>query len=452
MMTPEALLARLPESLPRYTSYPPANHFKPGEAKALLPQLLQAIGSAKALSLYIHIPFCDRLCWFCGCHTKHTLRYDPIQAYVRVLVQEIALWRRQFSAKPNVSRLHFGGGSPSLLTNEDLTLIRTALNEAFTFLPDAEISFEIDPSDMKERNIDGLAAFGMTRASIGVQDFDPLVQQAINRPQTFEDTARVVAMLRKAGVTSLNIDALYGLPLQTPFRLRNTLDQVLSLKPDRIALFGYAHVPWLKAHQKLIKDQDLPDTLQRLKDSTWASEHISAMLAIRSSASTTSPLLHDSLAVAARSGHLRRNFQGYTDDAADVMLPLGASSIGGFAGGFVQNEPATGVYTAKVTAGELPLSRGLARTSEDQIRGWIIERLMCDYGFEYNALRKTFGPDSEAHIRFAKALAAREPDGLCTTSDTAFTVPDTMRSLIRVVASRFDQWLTVAPKQYSKAV
>ena len=451
MMTPETLLSKLPETLPRYTSYPPANHFRPGEGKALMPEFLTAIAGAKALSLYIHIPFCDRLCWFCGCHTKHTLRYDPIKSYVSVLIQEIELWGKQLRTRPKVSRLHFGGGSPSLLTSDDLTRIRAALDTTFTFLPDAEISFEIDPSDMKERNIDGLAAFGMTRASIGVQDFDPLVQQAINRPQTFEDTARVVAMLRKAGVTSLNIDALYGLPLQTPFRLRNTLDQVLSLKPDRIALFGYAHVPWLKAHQKLIKDADLPDDLQRLKDAMWASAFTRdagyQVIGIDHFA-----LPDDKLAVAARTGHLRRNFQGYTDDAADVMLPLGASSIGGFAGGIVQNEPATGVYTAKVTSGELPLSRGLARSEEDRIRGWIIERLMCDFRFEYNALRAEFGPDSEAHIHFAKALAAQEKDGLCVADETSFSVPESMRTLVRVVASRFDQWLTVAPKQYSKAV
>ena len=451
MMTPETLLSKLPETLPRYTSYPPANHFRPGEGKALMPEFLRAIAGAKALSLYIHIPFCDRLCWFCGCHTKHTLRYDPIKSYVSVLIQEIELWGKQLQTRPKVSRLHFGGGSPSLLTSDDLTRIRAALDATFTFLPDAEISFEIDPSDMKERNIDGLAAFGMTRASIGVQDFDPLVQQAINRPQTFEDTARVVAMLRKAGVTSLNIDALYGLPLQTPFRLRNTLEQVLLLKPDRIALFGYAHVPWLKSHQKLIKDEDLPDNLQRLKDAMWASAFI------RDAGYQVIGIDHfalpgDSLAIAASTGHLRRNFQGYTDDAADVMLPLGASSIGGFAGGIVQNEPATGVYTAKVTSGELPLSRGLARSEEDRIRGWIIERLMCDFRFEYNALRAAFGPESEAHIHFAKALAAQEKDGLCVADETSFSVPESMRTLVRVVASRFDQWLTVAPKQYSKAV
>lgn len=445
------ILAKYPQSLPRYTSYPPANHFQPGGGLALREDFVAAVNAAPAVSAYIHIPYCDRLCWFCGCHTKQTLRYDPVKAFVSVLIQEIALWQKKLTQRPRLSRLHLGGGSPSLLQPADLKRLRAALDLAFEIDAATEISIEIDPSDVREGSIDALMEFGMTRASIGVQDFDPVVQQAINRPQGYDITKSLVVNLRAAGVTSINIDALYGLPLQTSERLTRTIEQVIEISPDRIALFGYAHVPWLKPHQKLIRDEDLPDTQERFNQARMAAGMITdagyEALGIDHFA-----LPHDSLAKAAVEGHLNRNFQGYTDDQADILLPLGPSSIGRFANGYVQNEAATGQYMAKVQAGDIPFSRGLALTADDKIRGWVIERLMCDYAFCFTELAEQFGPRSQGVIELAERIAHDDKDGLCEVSDGLFKIEPEAWPFARIVAARFDAWLELAPRQYSKAV
>lgn len=446
-----AVLARNPQSLPRYTSYPPANHFQPGGGLALREEFQAAVNAAPVVSAYIHIPYCDRLCWFCGCHTKQTLRYGPVQAYVSVLIAEIGLWQKQLTRRPRLSRLHLGGGSPSLLQPADLVRLRAALDAAFEIDGTTEISIEIDPSDVRDGSIEALMDFGMTRASIGVQDFDPVVQKAINRPQGFDITKSLVVNLRAAGVKSINIDALYGLPLQTPQRLARTIAQVIEINPDRIALFGYAHVPWLKPHQKLIRDEDLPGSQERFSHARMAAAMITGAgydaLGIDHFA-----LPHDSLAKAAADGRLNRNFQGYTDDQADILLPLGPSSIGRFAGGYVQNETATGQYMARVQAGDFPFARGLALTADDRMRGWVIERLMCDYAFSFSELAERFGPRAHGLIELAERIAHEDRDGLCEVSDGLFKIWSEAWPFARIVAARFDAWLELVPRQYSKAV
>ena len=253
MIDVESYLLRLPQNLPRYTSYPPANHFGVLTDPSIPAALLEACRGAETLSVYIHIPFCDRLCWFCGCHTKQTLSYEPITAYVKALVREIEDFGQRLGIHKRISKIHLGGGSPSLLKEKELSGIRKALETVGAFGESTEISLEVDPSDIKPHSISDFLTFGMMRASIGVQDFDPAVQMAINRPQSFELTRNVVNSLRDAGVKSLNIDALYGLPLQTQEWLQDSISKVVSLSPDRIALFGYAHVPWMKPHQKIDK-------------------------------------------------------------------------------------------------------------------------------------------------------------------------------------------------------
>ncbi|NKB52233.1 MAG: radical SAM protein [Rhizobiaceae bacterium] len=246
MFDAEAVLAHYQKPVPRYTSYPTAPQFKEGVGAELFNSALANLGSTDPVSAYLHIPFCDRLCWFCGCHTKHTLKYTPIKRYIDFLVEEVNLFARKTTFKPLLGALHLGGGSPSLLKRDDLIRLRHALEGAFDFNIDTEISVEIDPSDVDQQTIDALTEFGLNRASVGVQDFHPDVQSAINRPQSFEITRDVIQQLRKAGVNSINIDALYGLPLQSKERLLRTIDRCVDLEPDRIALFGYAHVPWLK--------------------------------------------------------------------------------------------------------------------------------------------------------------------------------------------------------------
>lgn len=236
-MNYEAVLNHHSKPVPRYTSYPTAPLFQAGLGGQIFEEGVQKLDASKSVSVYIHIPFCDRLCWFCGCHTKHTLKYAPIDSYVQVLIKEVELLAQKLPFRPKLGQLHLGGGSPSLLRSDELVAIKTALAKAFEFTTDSEISIEIDPSDVDASIIDGFVEFGTTRASIGVQDFHPDVQAAINRPQGYEVTRDVIYMLREAGVGSVNIDALYGLPLQHESRLLETIEKCITLQPDRMALW-----------------------------------------------------------------------------------------------------------------------------------------------------------------------------------------------------------------------
>ncbi len=301
----EALIAKYSAPVPRYTSYPTAPHFNDSLDEATYRSWLGKTGREEAVSVYVHIPFCDRLCWFCGCHTKHTTRYDPVAAYLKVLYREIELAGAAIGFKPVLGQLHLGGGSPSLIKSGDMAELRDRLESVFRFDDNAQISVEIDPSDATEDMYAGLAALGLNRASIGVQDFDPAVQKAINRPQTFEDTRDVIARLRAMGIRSMNIDALYGLPHQTIATLEKTMSDVLSLNPDRIALFGYAHVPWMKKHQQMIDEASLPDAGERYRQA----RHAEAIL--QQAGYVAIGIDHfarpgDSLAQAAQNGQLMR--------------------------------------------------------------------------------------------------------------------------------------------------
>ena len=447
----ERILAQQGSGLPRYTSYPPANHFKPGGGMALLPAMVEAARKADLVSIYIHIPFCDRMCWFCGCHTKQTLRYEPVADYVKSLAAEIALWGKQIGLKPKVANLHFGGGSPSLLREAELDLLRDALDAVFDFSDGPEISFEIDPSDVRGADLGRFARFGMTRASIGVQDFDPAVQAAINHPQSFELTRVVVEALRRAGIQSINIDALYGLPMQTAERLADTIEKVISLAPDRIALFGYAHVPWMKPHQRLIDEATLPGAVERFDHAQMAARKI-ADAGYEAIGIDHFAKPGDSLAKAAREGRLHRNFQGYTNDETSVRIGLGPSAVGCFDEGFVQNEVATGLYTTRIGKAELALARGLELSDEDRLYADIIEQLMCKFGFSFARLEAEYGLAAAPAITLAKAIAAADKDGLCHVSQGRFGMREMARPFVRIIAARFDQWLATAAQRYSKVV
>lgn len=333
----------------------------------------------------------------------------------------------------------------------DFERISNALRQIFKFDHNSEISVEIDPSDVNEDTLNGLQQLGLTRASIGVQDFDPQVQAAINRPQSYEQTRDVVAALRKIGAGSLNIDALYGLPLQTADRLRHTIEKVVSLTPDRVALFGYAHVPWIKKHQRLINEADLPGTAERYSQARQASSQLSAA-GYQEIGIDHFALPDDGLARASCEGTLRRNFQGYTTDNCNVLIGLGASAIGKTETGYVQNIVATGQYSACVQSGELPAARGLILSDDDKIRAHIIERLMCDYRFVYADLQSRFGSLAEPYLDEAQQLAAADTDDLCGEDETGFFVKPGAESFTRIVASRFDAYLKNSQFRYSKAV
>jgi oxygen-independent coproporphyrinogen-3 oxidase len=447
----EDLVRRYAAAVPRYTSYPTAPHFHAGIGNETYRRWLGALEADERLSLYVHIPFCDRLCWFCACNTRQTHRYAPVSRYLEALHEEIATVANATRGTARTGALHFGGGSPTLLTPEDMIALGSHLRESFRFRPDAEISVEVDPNDMDEARFDALAAIGMTRVSLGVQDFDPKVQKTINREQSFERTKAVVDGARGRGVASVNIDLLYGLPHQTCDSLAATLSSALSLEPDRIALFGYAHVPWLRKHQTMIDEAWLPGPAERFAQQSCAAEMIVAAgyeaIGIDHFAKPS-----DSLAQARREGALRRNFQGYTTDASQTLIGLGASSIGKLRQGYVQNAVTAGEYQRLVEKDGLAAVRGFELSDEDRMRAWVIERLMCDFSFSVPELVRLFGKDALAIAEEAETLASSNHDGLFRRRGDRFGVTERGRPFVRTIASTFDAHLGKGAARHSVAV
>jgi oxygen-independent coproporphyrinogen-3 oxidase len=436
---------------PRYTSYPTAPHFHAGIDGDVYARWLGQLKPGQSLSLYVHIPWCDRLCWFCGCNTKQTRKYDPLETYLSALENEIETISSLVDPGCQVTALHLGGGSPTMLKPEDMVWLDKALRSRFQFADDAEISVEMDPNDLDEDRYDALAEIGLTRASIGVQDFDERVQQAINREQTFEQTREVVEQVRKRGVRSVNCDVLYGLPHQTRASVDDTIGKVISLNPDRIALFGYAHVPWMKTHQKMIDETALPDVTERFAQMNRASSLLTAA-GYTAIGFDHFALPADSLAIAAASGEMRRNFQGYTSDTADALIGLGASSIGQLPQGYIQNQPSTGEYQRQVNLGRLPVVRGFELSEEDRLRARVIELLMCDFAFSFAAIRQEFGPAAEDVLDEAEYLASCDTDGMVEFSGGLFQVTAKGRPFVRSIASAFDSYFENGTARHSLAV
>ncbi|QQR36192.1 oxygen-independent coproporphyrinogen III oxidase [Devosia oryziradicis] len=446
----EDLATKLSRPVPRYTSYPTAPHFHPGIDQAQYASWLEALPASAQLSLYLHLPFCDRLCWFCGCHTKQVNRYSPITAYLEALAAEIGQVGCMVGTRP-VTAVHWGGGSPSLLEPDDIAATSSLLREAFHFADVVEFSVELDPNDMAPEKYGAWAAAGLTRASIGVQDFDPRVQAAINRIQTYEQTRHVVESVRAVGVRSLNIDMLYGLPHQTVAGAAQTARQVASLRPERVALFGYAHVPWMKKHQAMIDEQALPDTTERFRQSQAAAAELLANGYERIGFDHFA-LPHDRLALASHAGRLRRNFQGYTADQHDALIGLGASAIGRLPQGYVQNVVSTHEYQRRAMSGAGAIERGVTLTRDDQVRGHAIERLLCDFSLDLAALRATFGPDADPVVEDAAAIAMTDEHGLVQLLPGKLEVTERGRPFVRTIAAGLDAYLQVGNARYSKAV
>lgn len=423
--------------VPRYTSYPTAAAFTPEVGAAFQRSALGALDPGKPVSVYLHIPFCERLCFFCACHTQGTKTLSPVERYVETLEAEIDLLRSVLPSGLRMGRMHWGGGTPTILPPALIERLNRALHRLLTPTGDFEFSVEIDPTQIDPARIEALRVAGLTRASIGIQDFDPEVQQAIGRLQSFETTRRCVEQLRAAGVTSLNTDLVYGLPHQTMARLEDTIDKTLSFAPDRMALFGYAHVPWVSKRQKLIRVAILPDAVARY--------HLAQKAAARFSASGMEAIgidhfatPQDALSRAKNSGRLRRNFQGYTDDACETLIGLGASSISRFPGGYVQNAPATAAYSARIAAGELPGARGYAVGDADRLRARAIECLMCDLTLDLNDLTETFGAQALDLAPDLKAIAVRYTP-FVRLSGMRLDILTEGRALTRMIASTLDR-------------
>ena len=439
------------DRLPRYTSYPTAPHFSSAIGEADYRSWLTSIPVRQASSIYLHVPFCRSMCWYCGCHTSVTKRDDPIAIYASGLRTEAHLVAETIGQRLPISHVHFGGGTPTIMTPETFADLVGALRYSFFVLPDAEIAVEIDPRTLTDPMAETLGYCGVNRASLGVQSFDPTVQRAINRLQSFEQTAISVERLRRAGVERLNFDLLYGLPLQTVEFCLDTVTKCVELRPDRISVFGYAHIPSFKKHQCKIAEDTLPDSIKRHLQSETIAEVLVDAGYVRIGFDHFA-LPDDNLAVARREGRLRRNFQGYTDDFADTLIGLGASSIGRMPQGFVQNVVATRDYLAHIAEDRLATAKGYAFSREDRFRADIIERIMCDMAVDLPQIAQIHGRAPELAIVDRSRIQSLIADGAVTMTDDRLSVSDGAEFLVRSVASAFDAHLAQSKATHSRAV
>jgi oxygen-independent coproporphyrinogen-3 oxidase len=436
-------------AVPRYTSYPTAPNFtdQVGEADY---RCWLASPPATEASLYLHIPFCRAMCWYCGCHTTVAAREAPILRYLDCLREEMELVARYTRSLVSVRHLHFGGGTPTLMPAGQMHSLMHDLRKLFQVADDAEIAIEIDPRSFTAEMAATLGVCGFNRASIGVQSFDLAVQQAINRVQSFQVTQAAVRLLRANGIGAINFDLIYGLPEQTVQSCLATVEQALELRPDRFAVFGYAHVPSFKPHQLKIDGTALPDSEMRFAQSRAIAETL-----VRSGYVEVGldhfAVPEDPLARAAASGRLHRNFQGYTTDESEVLIGLGASSIGRMPQGFVQNEVRIPEYQRLIRECRLPIVRGYRFAGEDRLRGAIIERLMCDHRVDLGAVCQGFGGDPAKLL----ATAPLEPliaDGLVELEGARLSVARHARPLVRSIAAAFDAHLASTRERHSRAV
>ena len=438
-------------NLPRYTSYPTAVSFEPTEGEAEARGWLASSRPDQVISAYVHVPFCKRLCWYCGCHTSVFHEYDRVRAFYQTLRLEIDLWADAMGPHAGAAHLHFGGGSPNALSPEDFVGLARLMADRFRLRPGAEVAAELDPGMLTDAFIDATGEAGVTRVSLGVQTFDPVVQARVNRIQPFDMVEAANNRLRKAGVGAINFDLMYGLPGQTPENVAASTAAAVTLRPDRVAVFGYAHVPWMKKHQVMIKEADLADVAGRWEQAEAADEALVGAGYVRIGLDHYA-LPDDPLAVAAAAGRLRRNFQGYTDDPAPVLVPIGPSSIGRFAEGFVQNAITTDVWGREVEAGRLPVARRQRVTAEDELRAAVIERLMCDLTVDVGEVCRAHDFDPATLDQPIRAAAALQNDGLCHVEGRRIRVPDDASRLMRVVAACFDAFLPTTVKRHALAV
>lgn len=433
---------------PRYTSYPAAPHFSAAVGPETEAGWLAAAGAAgRPVSLYLHVPFCRRLCWFCACRTQGVTSDAPILAYLDGLEREIETVGDRLGGPVAVSRLHLGGGTPTILSPALVGRLGAALRRRFRFEPDAEISVEIDPNEIDAPRIEALSALGMNRASLGVQDFDPAIQRTIGRLQSFRVTAEAARALRAAGLRSLNCDLVYGLPGQTLAGLRRTLRRLLWLRPDRIALYGYAHAPKFSRRQVMIREDALPGAEARFA----LSEAARALLTgagYEAIGIDHFALPDEPLAAAAAAGRLRRNFQGYTDDRAATLIGLGASSISEFPEGYAQNAAGTADWLRAVREGRRATARGHAFAGEDRARKAAIERLMCDFALDLDD--PALAPHGAAIEAAAAGVESAWP-GFVAREGRRLRLLPAGRPLARLAARAFDAY-DGADSRYSLAI
>ena len=448
-----ALYEKYDLRLPRYTSYPTAPHFHAGVNGEVFEGWLGDLDPVQPLSLYLHVPYCEEMCWFCGCNTKITKTYKPVHGYVAALLTEIegTLGKLPADKSFSVSHIHFGGGSPTILKAEDLRAIMAAIRERLHILDDAEIAIEMDPRTATDDFMEAMIECGFNRASIGIQDFNQQVQTAVNRIQSMQLVRDVIAKLRSHGIAGINVDLMYGLPFQTVDSLRETVDQTVELCPDRLSVFGYAHVPWMKKHQQLIPTEALPNTGER-----WAQyEEIQNRLAKHGFVAIgLDHFAHqaDSMARALSDGLLHRNFQGYTTDRAEALIGFGPSAISSLPQGYAQNDPALARWQRAVEGGKCAIEKGVALTSEDKLRRDIINELMCNLAVDLDPVCASHGISADRFAPELERIKAMTRDGIVEVQGNYIKLSELGRPLVRAVCAAFDTYLNHAHGRHSQAV
>ena len=438
-------------NVPRYTSYPTAPHFGPQISGRAYTAWLSDVPNTADVSLYLHVPFCREICHYCGCHTKASRKDAPLVAYAQTLIEEIRLISRLLGGARRVTHIHWGGGTPSLLPRVAFLNIVKTLRDSFDISKDCEHAIELDPRVVTRELAETLATIGITRTSLGVQDFDTGVQRAIGRIQPVETVRFAVDALREVGIDAINFDLMYGLPGQTRETIAATATQALELAPSRIALFGYAHVPWMKKNQRLINESLLPDIAERR---ALAETARSVLLASGFEAIGLDHFARpdDGMARAYKAGTLRRNFQGYTCDTADAIIGLGVSSIGRLHQGFVQNAPDVSAWRRMVEHGTPPVVRGIALDEDDRARAAIIEALMTDYAVDVTDIAAQYALHPDDFTDAFEQLSALALDGLVEIDNARITVTPLGRPYVRVVAAAFDSYLESNQARHSVAV
>ena len=446
----EELLRKFDTPGPRYTSYPTADRFAERFGPADAARLLEArsrTGSSAPLSLYVHIPFCESLCYYCGCNKIITRHHERAAEYLDALESELALVVESLGAGRPVSQLHFGGGSPTFLSDAELARVMAALAAAFRLTPDSEVSIEVDPRTVTPERLAHFRTLGFNRLSFGVQDFDPDVQKAVHRVQSFEMVKGLMTSARELGYVSINADLIYGLPRQTPESFARTVAQINELRPDRIALYAYAHLPERFKPQRRIADADLPSAAQRV---AMLGDAISGFLSrdYRYIGMDHFALPSDTLAVAKREGRLHRNFQGYSTQPDCDLVALGVSAIGRVGPAFYQNAKTLPEYYESLRQRRLPVVRGYALTADDEVRRDAIMALMCQGRLEFAPIERAHGVSMRDYFEpELESLRDMVASGLVSLEAGAIQVTASGWFLVRAIAMVFDRHLRESREQ-----
>ncbi|WP_068318069.1 oxygen-independent coproporphyrinogen III oxidase [Polycladidibacter hongkongensis] len=439
-------------TVPRYTSYPTAPHFSDAVNGEACANWLRTLPGDEAISLYLHVPFCREMCHYCGCNTKATRKLAPVAAYAQTLLKEIDLVGETLGKRLRVQHIHWGGGTPSMLARDDFLALLTRLRRYFDFDATIEHAIELDPRTVTPYLAQTLRMGGITRASLGVQDFDGDVQRKIGRVQPFEQVVNAVAALRAEGIEAINFDLMYGLPGQSEQTILDSVAKTAELAPGRVALFGYAHVPWFKKHQQLIKEADLPSADERILLNAVSREAL-VKAGYEAIGLDHFALPSDDMAIALRERNLRRNFQGYTTDTADTLIGFGPSSIGFLPnGGYYQNSPDARGWARQVEAGQLPVCKGVEVSCDDKCRSAIIMQLMTYYEVDVASIAKQYGCDLNRLSDGFERLEELVRDGLVHVYRGKITLSDEGRRYVRVAASAFDAYLPQQQARHSVAV